>query len=118
MVIIIGHIGCGSYAHFFPGHSTTSTWTIGNTPKDTVTNGIDFYIAPDPCQRKSKIYPSIYKTTRMPWLFDYDEPWKAPVHYPAALMTIKPTNQSMHFLHQLTIKQPIARSGFRRGQRR
>ena len=45
-----------------------------------------------------------------------DEPWKAPNHYPPA--PIKLVGQSATTKKLLTIrKQPIARSGFRRGNR-
>ena len=53
----------------------------------------------------------------MPWLFDFDEPWKAPVHYPPAKNKI--TGRSAVIKNYLTTrKQPRARAGFRRGQRR
>lgn len=52
-----------------------------------------------------------------PWLFKFDEPWKAPIHYPPAPMKI--IGRSEAVTKPLTVyKQPVARSGFRRGQRR
>lgn len=52
----------------------------------------------------------------MPWLFDFDEPWKAPVHYPPAPWKTKGRSAIVK-KNLTTYKQPIAKSGFKRGQR-
>lgn len=51
-----------------------------------------------------------------PWLFDFTEPWKSPVHYPQAHLKIKGRSATVK-KNFTTYKQPIAKSGFKRGQR-
>lgn len=52
----------------------------------------------------------------MPWIFKFDEPWKAPIHYQPAPKKL--IFKSIHTIkNKITIKQPVSRSGFRRGQR-
>ena len=53
----------------------------------------------------------------MPWMFDFDEPWKAPVHYPPAPRAIVGRSAQTR-KPRIIYKQPMAGMGFKRGQRR
>lgn len=49
----------------------------------------------------------------VPWLFDFDKPWRSPVHYPEAPKAIKPIKSAPLKINHI-IKQP---GPMRRGNR-
>jgi len=96
-------------------YSPDTIWTY--RPINDTTIPWNDYPYPRDGRKKPWVYLSKYQTTKMPWLFDYDKPWRAPVHYPPAPRTIVSDSATIRKI--LTIyKQPTSRSGFRRGQRR
>jgi hypothetical protein len=110
--------GTGGYYH--------STWPdgTGDCYNDTSTAYPYGYYA-DNCGDLKRYLTQTYPTQvqmQMPWLFDCDEPWKAPVHYPPAPIKITSNNSALLKVRSAAIsmvyKQPTARSGFKRGQRR
>jgi len=106
-----------SDCEYYPYWLRTIDSDIWTTAIDTISTAVLHYINDHMLNAyRPRIYLTRYQTIEMPWLFDYDEPWKAPVHYQHA--PVRMSAKSATIKKFLTVlKQPISRSGFRRGQR-
>lgn len=94
--------------------ATTSTW-LDEYDSDTATYAISGNDGPwwwyeNPSKHANNCP---FLAVDMPWLFDFDEPWKSPNHYPAAPINLKPSKQVPRITNHI-IKQP---GPMRRGNR-
>ncbi len=88
----------------------SDTWVISTGCSDTATSGGNEYYS------DTAIYHDWYTYVAKAEIAEIAEPWKVPNHYPPAPLKLEYKSKAPRFISK-KYKQPVSRSGFKRGQR-